>query len=161
MTHVTHENSAKMWATARGRAVGNLANNFYALAGAITSQAADKGARFMQLCNAFGLPIVSLVDTPGFMVGREAEASGLVRHAWRLLIAGAAIRVPLIAVILRGGYGLGAQAGICRCVTSSSCARLSPRAIVWETTRSRRSVFLAGSDRSSSLGDRRRSRSRS
>ena len=99
-----------MWATARGRAVGNLANNFYALAGAITSQAADKGARFMQLCNAFGLPIVSLVDTPGFMVGREAEASGLVRHAWRLLIAGAAIRVPLIAVILRGGYGLGAQA---------------------------------------------------
>ena len=110
MTHVTHENSAKMWATARGRAVGNLANNFYALAGAITSQAADKGARFMQLCNAFGLPIVSLVDTPGFMVGREAEASGLVRHASRLLIAGAAIRVPLIAVILRGGYGLGAQA---------------------------------------------------
>jgi acetyl-CoA carboxylase carboxyltransferase component len=64
----------------------------------------------MQLCDAFGLPIVSLVDTPGFMVGPEAEATGLVRHASRLLVAGASLRVPLVAVILRRGYGLGAQA---------------------------------------------------
>ena len=71
---------------------------------------ADKAARFMQLCDAFGLPVVSLVDTPGMMVGPEAEATGLVRHASRLLVAGAALRVPLIAVILRRGYGLGAQA---------------------------------------------------
>src|SRR3954463_4439787 len=68
--------------------------------------------RFMQLCDAFGLPIVSLVDTPGYMVGPEAEASGLVRHASRLLVAGAALSVPLVAVILRRGYGLGAQARV-------------------------------------------------
>jgi acetyl-CoA carboxylase carboxyltransferase component len=93
-----------------GRAVGILANDSRHTAGAITSDAADKAARFLQLCDAFGLPIVSLIDTPGFMVGIEAEATGLVRHASRLLLAGAALRVPLIAVILRRGYGLGAQA---------------------------------------------------
>ena len=80
------------------------------MAGAITSDAADKAARFLQLCDAFGLPVVSLVDTPGIMVGPKAEATGLVRHASRLLVAGAALRVPLIAVVLRRGYGLGAQA---------------------------------------------------
>jgi acetyl-CoA carboxylase carboxyltransferase component len=93
-----------------GRPVGFVANDTRHMAGAITSDAADKAARFMQLCDAFGLPIVSLVDTPGFMVGPEAEATGLVRHASRLLIGGAALRVPLVAVILRRGYGLGAQA---------------------------------------------------
>jgi acetyl-CoA carboxylase carboxyltransferase component len=72
--------------------------------------ASEKAARFLQLCDAFGLPVISLVDTPGFMVGTEAEETGLVRHASRLLIAGAALRVPLVAVILRRGYGLGAQA---------------------------------------------------
>jgi acetyl-CoA carboxylase carboxyltransferase component len=80
------------------------------MAGAITSDAADKASRFMQLCDAFGLPILSLVDTPGMMVGPQAEATGLVRHASRLLVTGAALRVPLLAVILRRGYGLGAQA---------------------------------------------------
>jgi acetyl-CoA carboxylase carboxyltransferase component len=93
-----------------GRAVGFMANNTMHMAGAITSDAADKAARFMQLCDAFGLPVVSLVDTPGMMVGPEAEATGLVRHTSRLLVAGAALRVPFIAVILRRGYGLGAQA---------------------------------------------------
>ncbi len=93
-----------------GRAVGFIANDTRHMAGAITSDAADKAARFMQLCDSFGLPVVSLVDTPGMMVGPEAEATGLVRHASRLLIAGAALRVPLVAVILRRGYGLGAQA---------------------------------------------------
>ena len=80
------------------------------LAGAITSDGADKAARFMQLCDAFGLPIVSLIDTPGMMVGPEAEATALVRHCSRLFVAGAALRVPLVAVILRKAYGLGAQA---------------------------------------------------
>jgi acetyl-CoA carboxylase carboxyltransferase component len=80
------------------------------LAGAITSDGSDKAARFMQLCDAFGLPLVSLVDTPGFMVGPETEATGLVRHGSRMLVAGAALRVPLVAVVLRRGYGLGAQA---------------------------------------------------
>src|SRR3954469_16797708 len=64
----------------------------------------------MQLCDAFGLPLLSLVDTPGIMVGPEAEATALVRHSSRLLVAGAGLRVPFMAVILRRGYGLGAQA---------------------------------------------------
>jgi acetyl-CoA carboxylase carboxyltransferase component len=93
-----------------GRPLGLIANDTRHTAGALTSDASDKAARLLQLCDAFGLPVVSLVDTPGFMVGTEAEATGLVRHASRLLVAGAALRVPLIAVVLRRGYGLGAQA---------------------------------------------------
>jgi methylmalonyl-CoA carboxyltransferase 12S subunit len=93
-----------------GRALGFIANDTMHMAGAITSDASDKAARFIQLCDSFGLPIVSLIDTPGFMVGPDAEATGLVRHASRLLVGGAALRVPLVAVILRRGYGLGAQA---------------------------------------------------
>jgi acetyl-CoA carboxylase carboxyltransferase component len=93
-----------------GRPLGVIANNTMHMAGAITSDAGDKAARFMQLCDAFELPIVSLVDTPGMMVGPKAEATGLVRHTSRLLVAGAALRVPFVAVILRRGYGLGAQA---------------------------------------------------
>ncbi len=93
-----------------GRPVGLIANNTLHMAGAITSDAADKAARFLQLCDAFSLPVVSLIDTPGIMVGPQAEATGLVRHASRLLVAGAALRTPLVAVVLRRGYGLGAQA---------------------------------------------------
>ncbi len=93
-----------------GRPLGFIANDTRHMAGAITSDAADKASRFLQLCDGFGLPVISLVDTPGMMVGPDAEATGLVRHASRLLVAGAALRVPLIAVILRRGYGLGAQA---------------------------------------------------
>jgi acetyl-CoA carboxylase carboxyltransferase component len=93
-----------------GRPVGVIANNTYVMAGAVTAAASDKAARFMQLCDAFGIPIVSLVDTPGYMVGPAAEADALVRRASRLLVAGAALTVPLIAVVLRRGYGLGAQA---------------------------------------------------
>jgi len=93
-----------------GRPLGIVANNPMYLAGAITSDGADKAARFMQLCDAFGLPVVSLIDTPGMMVGPDAEATGLVRHSSRLFLAGAGLRVPLVAVILRKAYGLGAQA---------------------------------------------------
>jgi methylmalonyl-CoA carboxyltransferase 12S subunit len=93
-----------------GRPLGVIANNPMQLAGAITSDGADKAARFMQLCDAFGLPIVSLIDTPGMMVGPEAESTALVRHCSRLFVTGAALRVPLVAVILRKAYGLGAQA---------------------------------------------------
>jgi acetyl-CoA carboxylase carboxyltransferase component len=93
-----------------GRPLGVIANDTMHVAGAITSDAADKASRFLQLCDAFDLPVVSLVDTPGMMVGPEAEATGLVRHASRLLLAGAALRTPLTTVILRRGYGLGAQA---------------------------------------------------
>jgi acetyl-CoA carboxylase carboxyltransferase component len=93
-----------------GKAVGVIANNPMHTAGAITSDGADKAARFLQLCDGFGLPILSLVDTPGMMVGPEAEKTGLVRHCSRLLVAAAGLEVPFVSVILRRGYGLGAQA---------------------------------------------------
>src|SRR4051812_45740377 len=93
-----------------GRPVGILANNTKFYAGTITAPAADKATRFLKLCDAFGLPVVSLVDTPGFMVGPDHEATALVRRTSNMLIAGAALGVPLIAVVLRRAYGLGAQA---------------------------------------------------
>lgn len=93
-----------------GRTVGFVANQTLHMAGAITSDAADKAARFLQLCDAYGFPVVSLVDTPGMMVGHEAERTALVRHTSRLLVAGARLQVPLVGVVLRRGYGLGAQA---------------------------------------------------
>ena len=93
-----------------GRPVGMLANNPLHLSGAIDAAAADKAARFMQLCNAHGLPLVSLVDTPGFMVGPDTEATAQVRHVSRMFIAAAHLRVPYLSVVLRKGYGLGAMA---------------------------------------------------
>ncbi|CAA9368047.1 MAG: Propionyl-CoA carboxylase beta chain [uncultured Nocardioidaceae bacterium] len=93
-----------------GRTVGFVGNQSMHMAGAITSDAADKAARFLQLCDSFGFPVVSLVDTPGMMVGPDAEATGLVRHSSRLLVAGARLQVPLVGVVVRRGYGLGAQA---------------------------------------------------
>jgi acetyl-CoA carboxylase carboxyltransferase component len=93
-----------------GRPVGLMANNPLHLGGAIDADAADKAARFMQLCNAHGLPIVSLVDTPGFMVGPDIEALAQVRHVSRMFVAAAHLRVPLLSVVLRKGYGLGAMA---------------------------------------------------
>ncbi|HEU4906296.1 MAG TPA: carboxyl transferase domain-containing protein, partial [Solirubrobacterales bacterium] len=84
-----------------GRPLGFLANDSMHAAGAITGAASEKAADFIALCDSFGLPLVSLVDTPGFMVGPEAEATGLVRSAGRILNGGASLSVPLIAVILR------------------------------------------------------------
>ncbi len=97
-------------ATIGGHAVGMMANNPLHLGGAIDADAADKAARFMQLCNAHGLPLVSLVDTPGFMVGPDTEAQAQVRHVSRMFIAAAHLRVPFLSVVLRKGYGLGAMA---------------------------------------------------
>jgi acetyl-CoA carboxylase carboxyltransferase component len=93
-----------------GRPVGMLANNPLHLGGAIDADAADKAARFMQLCNAHGLPVVSLVDTPGFMVGPDIEEQAQVRHVSRMFVAAAHLTVPYFAVVLRKGYGLGAMA---------------------------------------------------
>ncbi len=93
-----------------GRPVGVLANNPLHLGGAIDANAADKAARFMQLCNAHGLPLISLVDTPGFMVGPEIETQAQVRHVSRMFLAAAHLRVPYLSVVLRKGYGLGAMA---------------------------------------------------
>jgi acetyl-CoA carboxylase carboxyltransferase component len=97
-------------ARVEGRPIGVIANNTKHHAGTIMAGSADKAARFMALCDAFGIPIVSLVDTPGFMVGPEHERTALVRHTSRMLIAGASLQVPLLAVVLRRAYGLGAQA---------------------------------------------------
>jgi acetyl-CoA carboxylase carboxyltransferase component len=93
-----------------GRPVGVIANDPAHLAGAIDSDGADKAARFMQLCDAFGLPIVTLVDTPGMMVGPDVEATALVRHCSRLFVTGANVSVPMVSVVTRKAYGLGAQA---------------------------------------------------
>ncbi|HVR48574.1 MAG TPA: carboxyl transferase domain-containing protein [Pseudorhodoferax sp.] len=93
-----------------GRPVGLIANNPMHLGGAIDADAADKAARFMQLCEAHGLPIVSLCDTPGFMVGPEAEKTAQVRRVARMFVGSASLSVPLVMVVLRKGYGLGAMA---------------------------------------------------
>lgn len=93
-----------------GRAIGWMANNPAHLGGAIDADAADKAARFLQLCNAHGLPVASLVDTPGFMVGPQVETQAQVRHVSRMFVAAAHLRVPAFAIVLRKGYGLGAMA---------------------------------------------------
>jgi len=92
-----------------GKPFGVIANNPKHLGGAIDGPAADKASRFMQLCDAFDIPLVSLCDTPGFMVGPEAEKTGLVRHVCRMFVTGRSISVPLFSVVLRKCYGLGAQ----------------------------------------------------
>ena len=85
-----------------GKAVGVVANNSNSpTGGAIDSEGADKAARFMQLCDAFDIPILSLVDTPGNMVGPEAEKTALIRHCGRMYVAGANITVPYLLVVLR------------------------------------------------------------
>ncbi len=93
-----------------GKPMGVIANNPHHLAGAIDSDGADKGARFLQLCDAFDIPVLSLMDCPGMMVGPEVEATALVRHCVRLFNAGANLTVPLFCVIVRKAYGLGGQA---------------------------------------------------
>jgi acetyl-CoA carboxylase carboxyltransferase component len=93
-----------------GRAVGVLANNPQHLGGAIDGDAADKATRFLQLCEARRLPVVSLCDTPGFMVGPDAERTATVRRFSAMFVAGARLTVPLVTVVLRKGYGLGAMA---------------------------------------------------
>jgi acetyl-CoA carboxylase carboxyltransferase component len=93
-----------------GRPLGVIANSPAHLGGAIDAAGADKAARFMQLCDAFGLPILFLCDTPGFMVGPEAEKTATVRHFARLFLTGSNLTVPTGTIVLRKGYGLGAQA---------------------------------------------------
>jgi acetyl-CoA carboxylase carboxyltransferase component len=96
-------------ARVEGRSLGLVANDPGHLAGAIDADGADKAARFMQLCDAFDLPLLFLCDTPGIMVGPEAEETALVRHASRLFVTGARLTVPFGTIILRKAYGLGAQ----------------------------------------------------
>jgi acetyl-CoA carboxylase carboxyltransferase component len=93
-----------------GRPFGLIANDCMHTAGAIEAEGADKAARLMQLCNVHGLPILSLCDTPGFMVGPEIEKRAQVRHVCRMFVVGAHVTVPYFTVVLRRGYGLGAMA---------------------------------------------------
>ena len=92
-----------------GEPVGIIANNPTHLGGAIDGEAADKASRFMKLCSTFDIPLVFLCDTPGFMVGPDAEETGLVKRAAGLFTAGASLQVPFCTIVLRKGYGLGAQ----------------------------------------------------
>jgi len=93
-----------------GQPLGLIANNPHYLAGALDSDGADKGSRFMQLCDAFDIPIISLMDCPGIMVGPDHERTALVRHAARLFNTGANLSVPMFGIIVRKAYGLGVQA---------------------------------------------------
>jgi len=97
-------------ARVEGRPLGIVANDPAHLGGAIDPEGCDKAARFLQLCDAFDLPVLFLCDTPGFMVGPEVERRALVRHAGRLFVMGASLSVPFFTIVLRKGYGLGAQA---------------------------------------------------
>jgi acetyl-CoA carboxylase carboxyltransferase component len=94
----------------KGRPLGVIANDPRHLGGAIDAEGADKAARFMQLCDAFALPVLFLCDTPGFMVGPESEKTATVRHFARMFVTGANVEVPIGTIVLRKGYGLGAQA---------------------------------------------------
>ncbi len=98
------------FARVEGVPVGVVGNNPNHLAGAIDSDGADKVARFLQLCDAFEIPVISLCDTPGMMVGPDIEATALVRHCSRLFVTGANLTVPYITIVTRKAYGLGAQA---------------------------------------------------
>ncbi len=93
-----------------GHSFGLIANDPTHLGGAIDGEGGEKGARFLQLCDCFGLPVISLCDTPGFMVGPASEETASVRRGSRLITASANLSVPLFTIVLRKGYGLGAQA---------------------------------------------------
>ncbi|MBU0992160.1 MAG: carbamoyl-phosphate synthase large subunit [Proteobacteria bacterium] len=93
-----------------GKPFGVIANNPKYLSGAIDSPAADKAARFMQLCDTFDIPVLFLCDTPGIMVGPEIEKTALVRHCCRLFVNGANLTVPFFTIVIRKAYGLGAMA---------------------------------------------------
>lgn len=114
-----------------GRSVGIMANNPLHLGGAIDANAADKAALFIDFCTRFKLPIVSLIDTPGFMVGPDSEAAGHVRYASSMFIAGAAYlekaQAPFLSIVLRKGYGLGAMA------MSAGGFHASTATIAWPT----------------------------
>lgn len=93
-----------------GRPIGLIANNPKRQAGALGADESDKICRFLQLCDAFDLPILSLCDTPGIMVGSDAERTALVRHSSRIFVTAANITVPFFTIVLRKAYGLGAMA---------------------------------------------------
>jgi acetyl-CoA carboxylase carboxyltransferase component len=98
------------FARIEGQPIGIIANNSHHLAGAVDRDGADKASRFMQLCDAFDIPLLFLCDTPGIMVGPESEKEATVRHAARMFVTSASLTVPFFMIVMRKGYGLGAQA---------------------------------------------------
>ena len=111
-----------------GRPVGVIASNPMVNAGALGSDESDKLARFIQLCDGFDLPIVSLCDTPGFMVGPQAETTAQIRHCSRIFVTAANVTVPILTVILRKAYGLGGQA-----MAGGSFHKSSMMTVAWPT----------------------------
>src|SRR5207237_1326120 len=109
-----------------GKPLGVIANDPSHLGGAIDAHGADKAARFLQLCDAFELPVLMLCDTPGFMVGPAAERTATVRHFARMFVVGANVTVPVGTIVLRKGYGLGAQAMAGRGAGSGGSATSTP-----------------------------------
>jgi acetyl-CoA carboxylase carboxyltransferase component len=110
-----------------GRPLGIIANNPHHLGGAIDSDGSDKGARFMQLCDAFDIPLLYLCDTPGIMVGPEVERTALVRHSSRMFLVGANLSVPFFTIVLRKAYGLG-------CIAMAGGSFKSPAfTVAWPT----------------------------
>jgi acetyl-CoA carboxylase carboxyltransferase component len=99
-----------MLARLAGFPVAIAATNPRHLGGALDLAGCDKLARFMQLADAAGWPLITLIDTPGFMVGPASEATGMLRHAGRVFVTAASLRVPVVSVVLRRGFGLGAMA---------------------------------------------------
>lgn len=93
-----------------GRPIALIANDCQQLGGAVDAVSAEKAARFLQICAAFSLPVLSLTDTPGFMVGPDSETQGAVRRMSSLFLVGSRLRVPMVAIFLRKAYGLGAMA---------------------------------------------------
>ena len=93
-----------------GKPIALIANDCKQLGGAVDATASEKAARFLQICDAFALPVLSLTDTPGFMVGPDSEVQGAVRRMSSLFLAGAKLRGPMVAIFLRKAYGLGAMA---------------------------------------------------
>jgi acetyl-CoA carboxylase carboxyltransferase component len=110
-----------------GRPLGLIANNPNHMSGAIDRDGADKAARFMQLCQSYRLPLISLCDTPGIMVGPDSEKTALVRHSARLLVTGANLTVPVFVVVVRRAYGLG-KAGM-----AAGSFKASTFAVAWPT----------------------------
>jgi methylmalonyl-CoA carboxyltransferase large subunit len=110
----------------RGRAVGIVANQPATLAGVLDINASDKVAAFVRFCNAFNTPLLTFVDTPGFLPGVEQEYGGIIRHGAKMLFAYSAATVPKLTVVLRKAYG-GAYIGMC-------CKDLgADRVVAWPT----------------------------
>ena len=110
-----------------GRAIGVVANQPRHLGGVLDASAAQKAARFVRMCNSFGLPLLVLVDTPGFLPGSRQESDGVIRHGAKLLHAFAEATVPSVTVILRKAFG-GAFVAMNSRTLGADCVFAWPRA---------------------------------